>query len=495
MAESGVSPCCPTLHGSVNDFSKLKEEELSQADDAPLEGIVWRKIDRRVLPLCTIFFLLAALDRSSIGNARVAGLQTSLGLSNYQFAVALTVTCGYYFLYITSQFPATLLLKYVGPNHMLPAIVILWGIITVSQGLISDYSELLACRFFLGLVEGGLPPCIVLYLSFFYPRRRLQIRIAVFFSAASLANAFSGLLAAAIDQLNGKAGKPGWAWIFILACIFTVVVGVVSFYLLPRSPQTASFLTEKERTYVISTLKQAGSVSEDDDKDSFSWTEVVRAFKSPHVLVLAVMSFLSGALLIGLAYFEPTIVAGLGFAGNHAQLMSVPPYAVTFVLSIISAFVSDHFQCRGYVVILCSLLQVIGFSIFYASRSNHVRYVSLFFSVTGAFCTVPAQNAWLTNNSAPHTRRATAVAVAFIMAELGGILSTWLLGFISPAPNYTTATIGLIVMAICMVIFPSINLAYLWRENRLKAERRQRMRREDEPDGLGDRSAWFIYSL
>ncbi|KAG6379676.1 major facilitator superfamily domain-containing protein [Boletus reticuloceps] len=349
-----------------------------------------------------------------------------------------------------------------------------------------EYSTLSFPPFTINL--GGLPPCIVLYLSFFYPRKRLQIRIAVFFSAASLANAFSGLLAAAIDQLNGKAGKPGWAWIFILACIFTVVVGVISFYLLPRSPQTASFLTEKERTYVISTLKQAGSVSEDDDKDNFSWTEVVRAVKSPHVLVLAVMSFLSGALLIGLAYFEPTIVAGLGFAGNHAQLMSVPPYAVTFVLSIISAFVSDHFQCRGYVVILCSLLQVIGFSIFYASRSNHVRYASLFFSVTGAFCTVPAQNAWLTNNSAPHTRRATAVAIAFTMAELGGILSTWLLGSISPAPNYTTATIALIVMAICMVIFPSINLAYLWRENRLKAERRQRMRKEDEPDGLGDRN-------
>ena len=44
----------------------------------------------------------------------------------------------------------------------------------------------------------------------------LLTRIATFFASASLAGAFSGLLAAAIDQLDGMGGKPGWAWIFIL---------------------------------------------------------------------------------------------------------------------------------------------------------------------------------------------------------------------------------------------------------------------------------------
>ncbi|KAF8553827.1 MFS general substrate transporter [Imleria badia] len=485
MAEPGVvSTWCPTSH-DMDYLGELKVEELSQDERVALDSIVWRKIDIRVLPLCATFFLLAAVDRTSIANARVAGLQTSLAMSNYQYSVALTVT-----LYITSQLPATLLLKYVGPNLMLPAIVTLWGIITVSQGLVNNYSGLLACRFFLGLIEGGLPPCIVLYLSFFYPRKWLQLRVAVFFSSASLASAFSGLLAAAIEQLDGKGGKPGWAWIFILEGIFTFVFGVISFSLLPCSPETARFLTEKERVYVVSTLKHAGSVSEDDDKDSFSWTEVVSVARSPHVWVLAVMSFLNGTLVLGLAYFEPTIVASLGYTGNQAQLMSVPPFAVTF-----APLVSDRYQCRGYITILSSLLELIGFTMFYASTSSHVRYAAVFFSVTGAFCAVPAMTTWITNNSAPHTRRATAVAVTFTMAELGGILATWLLGSLSPAPYYTKASITFIVMSICMVILSTANLAYLWRQNRLKEERRQKMRKEEEPEGLGDRSAWFIYSL
>ena len=183
-------------------------------------------------------------------------------------------------------------------------------------------------------------------------------------------------------------------------------------------------------------------------------------------------------------------------------------------MSFISAVVSDRYQCRGYTAIFFSILGLIGFTMFYgtlkpstrkgclsdrfpypASTSSDVRYASLFFSVTGAFCAVPAQTAWLANNSAPHTRRATAVAVNFIMAELGGILSTWLLGSLSPAPDYTTATITFIAMSICIVVIAIANLAYLSRENRLKAVRRQKMRKEDEPEGLGDRSAWFIYSL
>ena len=49
-------------------------------------------------------------------------------------------------------------------------------------------------------------------------------RIAMFFSAASLSGAFSGLLAAAIENMGGIGGKPGWAWIFILVGLLVMQV-------------------------------------------------------------------------------------------------------------------------------------------------------------------------------------------------------------------------------------------------------------------------------
>ena len=130
-----------------------------------------------------------------------------------------------------------------------------------------------------------------------------------------------------------------------------------------------------------------------------------------------------------------------------------------------------------------------------ASRSNYVRYASLFFSVSGVFCAAPSLTTWISNNSAPYTRRATAIALITLVTQVGGILATWLLGYLSPAPDYTVATVTFIVMSIIIVLFSVVNLVYLRRENQLKAKRRAGMNKEDESDGLGDRSAWFIYNL
>ena len=38
--------------------------------------------------------------------------------------------------------------------------------------------------------------------------------MAVFYVAASLSGAFSGLLAFAIQELDGRSGLDGWQWIF-----------------------------------------------------------------------------------------------------------------------------------------------------------------------------------------------------------------------------------------------------------------------------------------
>ena len=61
-----------------------------------------------------------------------------------------------------------------------------------------DVGTLLApcsARVFLGLAEGGLFPGVNYYLSMWYLRSDRGIRIAIFYSAASIAGAFGGILA------------------------------------------------------------------------------------------------------------------------------------------------------------------------------------------------------------------------------------------------------------------------------------------------------------
>ncbi|KAJ6567140.1 major facilitator superfamily domain-containing protein [Mycena capillaripes] len=471
------------------DSSSLGSDQPIVNDE--LERTVWRKLDIWILPVVTIFYLLSFLDRTNIGNAKVAGLLKDLKMTPQQYSIALTVT---YVPYIAAELPSNLLLKIVGPNLMLPTMLTLWGVVTTCQGTVKTYGGLLACRFFLGLLEGGVFPGLVLYLSFFYPRLRLQTRISAFFSAASISGAFGGIMAYGIINLNGKAGHSGWQWIFIIEGAITVVFGLVSFFLLPSTPDHARFFNDEEKSYVKSKLREDGAI-QDEATDSFSWGEVAKAFTSVHVIIVGIIFFFSGVVLYSLAYFTPSIVQSLGYTAAKAQLMSVPPFSVAFVLSMILAWISDRYQCRGWVTVFSAVLCTVGFAMFLGSTNHHVQYGSLFLSIPGTYAMAPTISTWNANNAAPHVRRATAIAIAFIMTNSGGILATWLLGSLSPPPRYTKATKILLIFSVLMGFFAILNIVHLKRENKKKANVRTHMTRSQEAPGLGDKSAWFVYSL
>lgn len=93
-----------------------------------------------------------------------------------------------------------------------------WGIVATLMGVTQNFSGFLAARFFLGVTESGLFPGVVFYLSMWYKRNEQHYRVALFFSAASLAGAFGGILAYGIGLMGGVGGLGAWRWIFILVC-------------------------------------------------------------------------------------------------------------------------------------------------------------------------------------------------------------------------------------------------------------------------------------
>ncbi len=133
------------------------------------------------------------------------------------------------------------LAQVIGPNYLLPTLLTIWGIVTTLQGVVTSYGGLLACRFFLGVFEGGVFPGLVLYLTNFYPRAKMTTRISAFFASASLSGAFSGILAYGIIRMDGVGGRAGWRWIFILEGAFTVAWGLMSYFLMPRDAMAANF--------------------------------------------------------------------------------------------------------------------------------------------------------------------------------------------------------------------------------------------------------------
>lgn len=93
-------------------------------------------------------------------------------------------------------------------------------------------------------------------IGMWYKRSEAQKRFSFFFSSASLAGAFSGLLAAALSNMNGIRGYKAWRWIFIIEGLLTVVVAFFLFSAIPDFPENAKFLTERERAFVKSRIEE-----------------------------------------------------------------------------------------------------------------------------------------------------------------------------------------------------------------------------------------------
>ncbi|KAH9992319.1 MFS general substrate transporter [Russula vinacea] len=464
------------------------------------------KVDFYLIPILGMFFLLAFMTKRNIGNARVAGLTKSLHMTNNQFSTALTIT---YIPYVLVELPMNLLMKRLGANVTLPIMVILWGIVCTCQGAIHSYHSLLVCRFFLGALEGGLFPGIVLLLSTFYRRHAMQLRLAMLFSVTSLAGAFSGLLAFGIQHLNGKHGIAGWQWIFIIEGAFTSAFGLVAFYFVPASPRNFWLLTEEERDAICRNLADDWSGDADTDgkyAEVFSWSEVTSVFTdTPHVPLMGIPMFLNGVTFYGLAYFTPTIVSALGYSPSRTQLLTVPPYACSFVFGITSSYFCDKYKNRGLMATFCALLGAAGYAIFLAVDKKRSDYGALFLQTVGIYTFAPCILTWQANNVQPHYRRATAVAFGAASVNVGGIVSAWLF---TGAPRFHNATCINLAFSLGMAVSTASLIFYFRARNVAKRKEIQFLLQMDgrgtgdggwdspeERRRLGDRHPQFEFTM
>ena len=93
--------------------------------------------------------------RVNIANANIFGLSTELNLTGDRYNTALVI---FFVPYILFEIPSNVFLKRFRPRIWLSACMFLFGLASICQGLVRNYSGLLATRFFLGFFESGMFP-------------------------------------------------------------------------------------------------------------------------------------------------------------------------------------------------------------------------------------------------------------------------------------------------------------------------------------------------
>jgi MFS family permease len=144
------------------------------------------------------------------------------------------------------------------------------------------------------------------FLSCWYKRSELGIRVAVFFAAATVSGAFGGLLAAGISSVPHPRGRPAWAWIFIIEGAATIVLGALSFWLVQDFPDSATFLSEPERAHVVRRLQADGQFSA--AGEGLRARAVWEAIRAPRTWLCMLFFVGSDMPLYAFSLFLPSII-------------------------------------------------------------------------------------------------------------------------------------------------------------------------------------------
>ncbi|KAI0887492.1 MFS general substrate transporter [Annulohypoxylon maeteangense] len=476
-----------TYHPGIAD---VEYDELHvQCPPHTTERKLITKIDWKLIPFLCILYLLAFLDRVNIANAKSFHLVEDLNLRDTEYNTALTI---FFVPYIVAEIPSNILMKKVSPRVWLPTCMLGFGIASVCQGLVQNYSGLLATRFFLGLFESGMFPGCFYLISMWYKRSESQKRYSLFFSSTSLAGAFGGLLASAIGKMQGMRGYNGWRWIFILEGALTVVVALIFFFIFPSFPEQAKWLTEEERVYIKARLQADQGHNAAERKITFR--DVVNVMKDHRIWLGGFMYFGLIVPAYSYAFFAPTIISTYHYDAIQTQLHSVPPWAASFVFSILMAALSDKLRHRAAFALVPLCLCIAAFATLLKVHNNTpVQYAMLHLVTMGTYSILPITVCWFSMNLGGHHRRAIGTGWQIGFGNIGGIIATF--AFLSKdSPNFTKGYAICLGFTCISGIASLLYLLSIYTENqRRKKAVRDVGLSEYEKTELGDLNPEFRY--
>ncbi|KAK7757428.1 hypothetical protein SLS62_000442 [Diatrype stigma] len=452
------------------------------------------KLDRNIVPLVMLLYTFSFLDRVNIGNARLYDMESDLGLTGNQYQIAVSIL---FVTYLLFEVPSNLILKPLTPQRYISFISFTWGIVAMCTGFVHNYGELIAVRLILGALEAGLFPGLTVYLTFYYTKGELALRVGYLFVSAAVAGALGGLLAYGIGHLAGVGGLSGWRWIMIIEGLPSIALGAAVFFLLPNDPAHARFLTDAEKQLMVARFRR--HYGDTASAQEFSKEDMLAAFTDWKVWAFVVAQFGADTMLYGYSTFLPTIIKGLGeWSTAEIQLLTIPCYFIGAVTYMAVAWISDRKQMRGIFCVIFGCVSVVGYGILLSDSTAGVHYFGAILVATGLYVVVGLPLAWLPNNSPRYGKRTTANGMQLTGGNASGIMTPFI--YLSTyAPRYIQGN----AVSLSMVAMATGIYGFLWyrydKENKKRVEgpvnAKHENLSEEQLAELGDESPHYRYTI
>ncbi|KAF9049870.1 major facilitator superfamily domain-containing protein [Panaeolus papilionaceus] len=378
-----------------------------------------RLIDWRMLPLLGLLYSVALIDRTNLGIARIAGMELDLKLYlGERYSIASMI---YFIPYILLQIPGNVILQWLGARTWLTICVVGWGVAQLGMGFVPTWGWLVFCRIWLGVFEAGFFPALVFIITTWYKRHEVQKRLAVFYLVSIVLGGFSSILAYGLAQLNGKGGLGGWAWIFVIEGIVTIVLGIITWLFVPDFPSKSKFLTPEQTKMILDRVEADRG---DSLPDKTTGAKVLQHMADPVVWIMALMFMCSTMPAYAIGFFITIILGTMGYDVKMSLLLTAPPYVFAAMSCFFFAYLSDKTQRRALWLAVQNVICLVGLFITGYSNNQGARYFGLFLVNAGASGCVPGVLAYNANNITSHSKRAVSSAIVVAAGGIGGIFAT-----------------------------------------------------------------------
>jgi ACS family tartrate transporter-like MFS transporter len=409
------------------------------------------KASWHILPLLGLGYLFSYLDRINVSFAATQ-MNVDLGFS----ATVYGLGGGFFFLtYALLEVPSGMIMPRIGARRWVARIIISWGLISAGMMFVRTPLEFYVMRLLLGAAEAGFWPTCIYYMANWYPKPHRGRAVSRFYCFGGITAIVGGTLSGWLLGLDGAAALRGWQWLFLVEGLPTVMLGIAMFRLLPDSPQTARWLKDEEREWIIRRL-----AAENMCHGPVSHANPLRSLGNPMVLQLAVIGCLTIGAYIAFALIAPQVLmAATGLDIVHVGYLVSVGGVMTILGMLASGWHSDRLGSRfshliGSMVLVAACFAAMSFAKTPATMIAAYLAMSLFWpAVTLSTCLVVTEvvPAWMV---------AVAMAAVNTLSQLGAFVAPTLWGISKDATGSYHFGVTLVPLAFLAAAAIGLNLRF-----------------------------------
>jgi len=390
-----------------------------------MENTIAKKRWIRLIPIAFITYSLAYLDRANFGFATAGGMAKDLNITaSMSSLLGSLFFLGYFFF----QIPGALYAANKSAKKLIFWSLILWGLLAMATGIISDIDYLIVIRFMLGVVESAVMPAMIIFLSRWFTK-----------SERSRANTFlilgNPVTILWMSILSGYLVKSvGWRWMFIYEGAPAIIWAFIWWRIIEDKPRNAKWLTETQKNDLEEKLQQEQQVI----KPVKNYFEAF--FKTKVVILLCLQYAFWSIGVYGFVLWLPSIINAAPNSNivTTGWLSSIP-YLLAIITMLCASYFSDKTLDRKIFVWPFLLIGAIAFYGSYLVGTSNFWLSFLLLVIAGGAMYAPYGPFFaIITEVLPKNVSGGAIALINSFGALGSFAGAYLVGHL----NATTGGFG-----------------------------------------------------